>query len=216
MGIASTGAIPGGALGTCQARGRRPEQNCGAAEAEVRAHDQDEGDIDMNLRMFTILGALILASVSVASADQLAKGDFEISFRFSYSDLDFEGRGGDAEIKEFVGTFGYMLTDHHQLGAGIGYAGFDSSDTVEYGGAYSYNFRAAQSLNPYVSAVILGFGGDRGDVFDFGYGAELGLKVYPWPHGGMLFGVTYRQLRGKGGVPDATQFIAFGGLTLKF
>ena len=170
----------------------------------------------MTQRTIVLTGLLLLAGVSVASADHLEKGDFEISFRFSYSDLDFQGRGGDSDSTEVVGGFGYMLTDHHQLGAGVGYSGIDSSDSVELGGAYTYNFRAAQSLNPYLSALILGFGGDLGDIFDFGYGAEAGVKIYPWRHGGMLFGMTYRELRGSDGIPDARSFIAFGGLTLKF
>jgi hypothetical protein len=172
--------------------------------------------IEMTRRNITLLGALLLSGAAIAHADQLKRGDFEVAFRFSYSDLDFDGRRGDSETKEFVGSFGYMLTDHHELGAGVGYFGIDSSDTVEYGGAYSYNFRAAQSLNPYLAAVILGFAGDLGDIFDLGYGAELGVKLYPWPHGGMLFGVTYRQLDGADRIPDATNTIVFGGLTLKF
>ena len=170
----------------------------------------------MAKRIITAFGALLLIGASVAHSDQLKTGDIEVAFRFSYSKLDFDGRGGDSEAKEIVGMFGYMLSDHHQVGAGVGYSGVGSSDAMEYGASYSYNFRAGQSLNPFVSAVILGFGGDLGDVFDFGYGAELGVKVYPWPHGGMLFGVTYRELTGAGGGPDANSFLALGGLTLKF
>ena len=170
----------------------------------------------MTKRAIIVLSLLFLVGASVAAADQLKKGDIEISFRFSYSDFDFDGPGGDSESTEIVGSFGYMLTDHHEIGAGVGYVSFDSSDTVEFGAAYTYNFRVGTSLNPYLSALVLGFGGDLGDVFDLGYAAELGVKVYPWPHGGMLFGVTYRELTGADQVPDATNIIAFGGLTLKF
>ncbi len=170
----------------------------------------------MTKRTIIVLSVLLLAGSSAAAADQLEKGDIEIAFRFSFSDFDFDGPGGDSQTTEIVGSLGYMLTDHHEIGAGVGYADFDGSDSLEFGAAYTYNFRAGTSLNPYLSALVLGFGGDLGDVFDLGYGAELGVKVYPWPHGGMLFGVTYRELTGAGGVPDATNIIAFGGLTLKF
>lgn len=169
----------------------------------------------MTKKTLIVLSVLLLAGSSVAGADQLKKGDVEFQFRFSYSDLDFDGPGGDSETTEVLGILGYMLTDHHEVGAGVGYAKLDSSDSVEFGASYSYNFRAGTNLNPYLSALILGFGGDLGDVFDVGYAAELGVKVYPWSHGGMLFGVTYRELTGSSGVPDATHIIAFAGLTLK-
>jgi len=170
----------------------------------------------MTERSLIVFAMLLLGGIAVADADQLEKGDFEVGFRLSYSDLDFDGPGGDSDSKEFVGSFGYLLTDHHELGAGVGYFGSGSFDTVEYGGSYSYNFRAGQSLNPYLGALILGFGGDRADVFDLGYAVELGVKFYPGSHGGMLFGVTYRQLTGANKGPDASNVIAFGGLTLKF
>ncbi|MCP3962598.1 MAG: outer membrane beta-barrel protein [bacterium] len=170
----------------------------------------------MRKQIIIALSALLLAGASIADADQLEKGDREIIFRFSYSNLDFDGPGGDSETTEIAGSFGYMLTDHHEVGFGLGYASFDSSDSVEYGAAYTYNFRAGTSLNPFLSTLIVGFGGDLDDVFDLGYGVEAGVKVYPWEHGGVLFGVTYRELTGADGVPDASHLLAFAGLTLKF
>ena len=167
----------------------------------------------MRKRIIMALSALLLAGASIAGADQLEKGDREIIFRFSYSNLDFDGPGGDSETTEILGSFGYMLTDHHEVGFGVGYASFDSSDSLEYGAAYTYNFRAGTSLNPFLSALIVGFGGD---VFDLGYGVEAGVKVYPWEHGGVLFGLTYRELTGADGVPDASNLLAVAGLILKF
>ena len=167
-------------------------------------------------RTIIVLSVMLMAGSSLAAADQLEKGDIEIAFRFSYSDFDLDGPGGDSETTEIVCSLGYMLTDHHEIGAGVGYADFDGSDSLEFGAAYTYNFRAGTSLNPFVSALVLGFGGDLGDAFDLGYGVELGIKAYPWPHGGMLFGVAYRELTGSGRVPDATNILALGGLTLKF
>lgn len=145
----------------------------------------------------------------------LGEGDWELAFRLAYSDLDFGEEGGSAETKELVFSAGYMLSDHHEIGFGVGYAGFDSSDSLEYGASYAYNFRAGEMLRLYLAALVLGFGGDRGDLLDYGYGLELGLKYYLGSHGGMLFGVTQRELVGAGGVPDASHLIAFGGLTLK-
>lgn len=163
-----------------------------------------------------VLMTLLLGGAQIASADHLQKGDKELSFRFGYNKLDFDDRGGDSETKEARAAFGYMLTDHHQLSAVVGYFGVNGYDEVEFGGAYTYNFRAGDSLNPYLAFGIVGFGGDLSDLFDFGYGPELGVKVYPWSHAGMLFGVNYIQLVGSNGVPDATSFNVFGGLLLKF
>jgi len=170
----------------------------------------------MNMKILAAFGVLLLAGYSVANADHLKEGDLEFQFRFSYNDLDFDGTGGDSETTEVLSSFAYMLTDHHEIGAGVAYAESGSSDSVEYGTAYNYNFRSGESLNPYLGAFIVGFGGDRGDVFDLGYGAELGVKVYPWSHGGMVFALAYRELEGAGGVPDATQVLAGAGISLKF
>ncbi len=170
----------------------------------------------MTTRRITVLCALVLAGASVAGADQLEKGDVEVAFRFSYSDLDFDHPGGSSESEELLVAIGYMLTDHHEVGAGVAYVGVGSSDSWEYGAGYTYNFRAGQGLNPYVAARILGFGNALADLFDYGWSAELGVKFYPGAHGGVLFGVSYRQLAGADNAPDATNVIAFGGLTLKF
>lgn len=170
----------------------------------------------MTRRITILLYLALFASTSIVYADQLSKGDVEIGFRFSYSNLDFDGQGGSSDSTVLEASAAYMLTDHHEVGAGVAYSSFDSSDQMEYGARYTYNFRAGQSLNPYVAATILGFGGDRSDVFDWGYAADFGVKVYPWTHGGVLFGATYRELTGARGGPDANQFIAFGGLSLKF
>jgi len=166
-------------------------------------------------KILAAFGVLLLAGFSVVNAEHLEEGDVELQFRFSYNNLDFDGPGGDSDTTEALGFLGYMLTDHHEIGAGVAYGSFGSSDSVEYGAAYNYNFRAGDSLNPYLGVFVLGFGGDRGDVFDLGYAAEAGVKVYPWSHGGMLFAVTYRELEGAGRVPDATNVIAFAGLSLK-
>ena len=169
----------------------------------------------MTKKIFAVVAVLCLGGISAADADYLEKGDVEVQFRFSYNKLEFEG-GDDTETKEAVGIVGYMLTDRHEIGGGVGYFGVDSTEVLEYGGAYTYNMRAGESLHPYVSLLVLGFGGDRADVFDFGTALELGIKAYPGEHGGMLFGVAYRDLRGADGVPNADQLLAFGGVTLKF
>lgn len=170
----------------------------------------------MTRKILVSLGFLLLVGFSPAEADQLEEGDLELQFRFTYSHLDFAGRGGSSTFTEALGSVGYMITDHHEVGAGVAYSSFGSADSVEYGLAYNYNFRVGESLNPYLGAVVVGFGGERGDLFDLGYAAELGVKVYPWSHGGMVFGVAYRELQGAGGARDATHVIAFGGLSLKF
>lgn len=167
-------------------------------------------------KTFVALCLLLLAGLSAANASQLAKGDVELQFRFMYNDLDFDGPGGDSDSTEVLGFFGYMLTDHHEVGAGMAYAEFGSSDALEYGVSYNYNFRSGTILNPYLGAFILGFGGDRGDVFDLGFAAEIGVKIYPWSHAGMVLATAYRELEGAGGVPDATNVLVFSGISLKF
>ena len=77
--------------------------------------------------------ALLLAGLPAVTADQLEKGDLELQFRFSYNNLDFDGPGGSSEFKEALAFFGYMLTDHHEIGAGVAYSGSGSSDGVEFG-----------------------------------------------------------------------------------
>ena len=170
----------------------------------------------MTRHTLVLFWALLLATASIGAADQLVEGDVELQFRFTHSNFDFDGSGGSTDFTEVVGIIEYMLTDHHEIGGGVAYAEVDGSDSLEFGGNYTYNFRAGTDLNPYLAVQIVGFGGDRGDLFDIGYGAEAGLKVYPWAHAGALFGLNYRELIGSDGVPAATNLNLFGGVILKF
>lgn len=137
-------------------------------------------------------------------------------FQFSFVDLDFEGRGGRQETLQVNAGFGYMLTNHREVFGFASYFQADSTDTSSFGGAYTYNFRAGEALNPYLAAQVMVFGGEASDIFDLGYGFEFGVKVYPWSHGGAIFGVSYRQFEGTDNRQDAINTNAFGGLVLKF
>lgn len=166
----------------------------------------------------TMIATLVslLAAVSAAQADHLQKGDREIAFRFSYVNFDFEGPGGDVEVAQLDLSFGYMLTDHHEVFGILGWLATEGYEELALGGAYTYNFRAGRDLNPYLAVRFFTFEGDVGDIFDYSYGAEAGVKLYPWSHGGFIFGLGYRKMIGADGGQDRTDFAGFSGLIVKF
>lgn len=171
----------------------------------------------MTYRVCAILIVVVLSHAPAALADYLEKGDRELSFSLSFSDLDFDASSvGDSDSTELTATFGYLLTDHHEVGVGAAVFegnGSSSSILVLF---YSYNFRAAANVNPYIGGQFLAYNGDIGDLFDTAYGLVAGIKVFPWSHGGFFFGVSYREIQGASSVLDATELNAFSGLRVKF
>ena len=70
---------------------------------------------------------------------------------------------------------------------------------------------------PYLGLGFTVLGGDVGDLYDREYGAELGLKVYPFEHAGFLVGVRYANLKAAvEGLPDAFGLSLGVGLLMKF
>lgn len=169
----------------------------------------------MMSKVVSVMFLVILASASLSFAQHLEKGDKELAFRLRYTNLDFDHLD-NTETAEVRLTFAYMLTNHHEILGFVGYLMIDSFDDVNFGASYHYNFRAGDNLNPYVAPLVVKFAGDTEDTFDWGYGVEVGVKVYPWSHGGFLFGLNYVDFQGEIPLLDATQFNMFGGLTVKF
>ena len=180
------------------------------------------------MRPVAILTALLLAC-GMTVADPLQKGDNEVTFRVSYSDTDFksfEGNDlGSFEDTEIALTYGWLLTNHHEVGLLAGYFrqkddGGDifadvSIDGTTLGAFYNYNFTSG-NLNPYLGAFVASVGGDAGDQYDLEYGAEIGLKIWPWKNGGFSFGLTWSELESSTDFPNA-QGLAFGaGLLIKY
>ena len=68
---------------------------------------------------------LFLAVLGGASAGELSKGDNELVFEFSYADSDFGSSGGfdlgSTEEIELSLSYGWMLTDSHEVGLVVGY-----------------------------------------------------------------------------------------------
>lgn len=167
-------------------------------------------------RVLTFAVAALLLGVP-AAADQLEKGDRQLRFDLAFSTLDFDAeRVGDSDKIELTAGFGYMLTDHHEIGAAAGWFAQNGSDSTILLLYYTYNFRAGQILNPYVAGQFLTYQGDLADLFDIAYGVEVGVKVFPWSHAGFLTGLNYREVRGAEDIFDATEINLFSGLLVKF
>jgi hypothetical protein len=169
----------------------------------------------------TLLSGLLcgLLFATSAFADQLEKGDTEINFAFTFQQQDIDDSDLDPELTSLSGSFGYLLTDAHELGAILGYTDLkienESTDLFSFGAFYHYNFRAAENLNPYVGAQIATVTGDDA-VSDSSYGLTAGVKMYPWENGGFNFGVSYDQFAGDGDNPDSNTINVFAGVLIKF
>jgi hypothetical protein len=175
-------------------------------------------------RVIAVLIAIV-ACGWVAQADQLAKGDNELVFDFSYEDFSVDSpspgvSGVDTKDINLAGRWGYLLTNRHEVGGVIDYSksevGSADSDSIGIGAFYAYNFAAGTNLNPFLEGHFLTIGGDAGDVFDNQYGIAGGVKVYPWENGGFDFGVSWDQLKGASSFPDADGFTLFGGILVKW
>lgn len=160
----------------------------------------------------------ILVCGSVAMADQLKKSDKELGFTFSYSDISPD-QGDDLSTTVLDGFFGWLLTDHHEVGGLLTYTetevGNASTDSSAFGVFYDYNFQAGTNLNPYVGGHYQTIGGDQGDFLDSRYGLRGGIKIYPWSNGGFNFGLSWDQFTGADNFGDADGTTLFGGVLIK-
>ena len=168
-----------------------------------------------------ILLAIAALVCAPAFADPLKKGQKEIDFTFSYDNLNPDGAAEDVKTTILTGSFGYMLTDGHEVGGFLAYNKLDAgdageTDSTQLGAFYHYNFHAGTNMNPYVGARISTISGDLGDIYDNSYGIVAGVKVWPWANGGFNFGVSWDQLMGADDFEDATNTSVFAGIGLKF
>lgn len=166
---------------------------------------------------------LVVASGMVALADPLKKGNKELNFSFSYDSFDPGGDADKAKTTMLDGAFGWLLTDSQEVGGLLNYTstdlGGDSETTDAYGlGAfYHWNFKAGDSMNPYLGARLGFFGGDLSDFYDMFYGVEGGVKFYPWANAGMNFGLRWEKWTGaEDGIEDADNMSVFAGMLFKF
>ncbi len=173
----------------------------------------------MKTRFVAILCA-VLALFPPASAAVLETGEKEVDFAFSYNDLDPDGASSAVKTTALMGSFGYMLTEGHEVGGRLAYrkveVGNADADSAQFGAFYHYNFRGGEMLNPYLGASATLFSGDLGDLYDNAVGFEGGVKVWPWANAGFRFGLSYEELFGSGASDDASSLTLFGGIGIKF
>lgn len=173
----------------------------------------------MKIRIAAILCAL-LALPPAASAGVLEPGEKEVDFAFSYNDVNPDGAGSSVKTTALAGSFGYMLTEGHEVGGRLAYrkveVGNADADSTQFGAFYHYNFRGGEMLNPYLGGSVTVFSGDLGDLYDNAAGVEGGVKVWPWANAGFRFGLSYEELFGSGDSDDASSLTLFGGVGIKF
>jgi hypothetical protein len=180
---------------------------------------------------YAVALVLLIACVGGAAAGELTKGDKEAAFRFAYSNTDLgtsDGSDfGSVENIDLSITYGWLLTDRHQLGLLAGYLKeetdggnlFEDSsvDATRLGGFYAFNIKTKGILTPYIGASIASIGGDLSDAYNLQYGAEIGLKIYPFEHAGLSIGLGYAQLASDAeGLPDASGISLGAGLLIKY
>jgi hypothetical protein len=157
-------------------------------------------------------------------AEGVGKGQNEIAGRLSYANVD----AGPVETTEtdFSLSYGRYLTDSHQVGLIASYfdqeieeEGFGSvsADGTALGAFYHFNFLTSGIITPFLGVNASFLGGDIGDVYDFQYGIEGGIKVYPFEHAGFAFGIEWSQLQASEDYYEDADGLAFGaGLLIRF
>jgi hypothetical protein len=109
----------------------------------------------------------------------------------------------------------------HEIGVSVGYFKTEiediSADGGTFGAFYALNFPTSGPMTPYVGVNAAALGGDLGDLYDFQYGAAVGLKVYPFTNGGFNVGLAYQILNAaENYIDDADGFSVAIGLLLRF
>lgn len=180
------------------------------------------------LSAHTTLGAIaasILLSVPLAGfAGETAKGQNEMAGSLTYTNLD----SGFIETTETQVdlSYGRYLTDSHEVGARVTYYeteieeegfGSESIDGMGFGVFYHFNFVTSSVVTPFLGANVSWLGGDVGDVYDFQYGIEGGIKVYPFEHAGVVIGLEWAQLQAAENYYDDADGLSFAvGLLIRF
>ena len=169
--------------------------------------------------------ASVLLSLPMAgwSADA-AKGPNEVAGRLSYANVDL----GPAETTdtEFNLAYGRYLTENHEVGLTATYVkneieeedfGSESVDGMGVGAFYHFNFTTSGMITPFLGASVGFIGGDIGDLYDYQYGIEGGIKVYPFENAGVSVGLAWQQLVAAEDEWDDADGLAFAiGLLIRF
>ncbi|HEX9011604.1 MAG TPA: outer membrane beta-barrel protein [Holophagaceae bacterium] len=172
------------------------------------------------------LALVLLASCGAAAlqADAPKAGEKELGLQFNYSNLDTgTSSSPNIESTQLKASYGYLLTDHHEIGGFLGYTSqkvYQTASTTAFGVAYSYNFQIGKETTPYLGAhaAFLSSSLPNGALADYKnyYGLEAGLKVYPWDHAGFTFAATWDTYVKDHAPDNGTQFALVVGLGLKW
>ncbi len=181
-----------------------------------------------------ILGlCVVLGAFAPAMAEGPEAGESEVQLSFSYSDVDLgEENGvdfGESTDINFSLSYGWYITDHHEVGGILSYTKSEITSTVDevtveidtdgygVGAFYHYNFSSGNVATPYLGVAVQSIGGDAGDVYDLSYEAQLGVKFYPFDNAGVLLAASYSQLMAaEDGLPDADGIQLVAGLLIKY
>jgi hypothetical protein len=91
------------------------------------------------------------------------------------------------------------------------------TDGTSVGAFYHFNFKTAGVVTPFLGVNVDMLGGDVGDLYDLEYGADVGIKLYPFDHGGVGFSLGYSKLKADiDGLPDADGLSLGVALLLKY
>ncbi len=163
--------------------------------------------------LLPITTAMFALPLTAVAAD---RGVNEVAGMAAYTDV------GSASTTNIDLTYGRYLTPQHEVGGSIGYTKTDiddlgSIDGTSLGAFYQFNFDSGEMMVPFIGVDLAYFSGDLGDAYDYGYGATVGLKLYPYEHAGIIMGVSYQQLLGaENFIDDEDGFNVSVGLSLRF
>jgi hypothetical protein len=163
--------------------------------------------------LIPVTAAMFALPLATVAAD---RGVNEVAGMASYTDV------GLASTTNINLGYGRYLTPQHEVGGSIGYTKTDvddlgSVDGTTLGAFYQFNFDSGEMMVPFIGVDLAYISGDLGDVYDFGYGATAGLKLYPYEHAGIVIGVSYQRLQGaEDFIDDEDGFNVNVGLSLRF
>jgi hypothetical protein len=167
-----------------------------------------------------IVALAFVASVPAMAA--LEAGQKELTASFGYSKQEFDDSDVEVTDSNLDVDFGYLLTDNHEVGARLSWfkaetdpGGFDIDGTA-IGAFYHFNFGTEGSMTPFVGPFYTFVGGDAGDTVDSAYGAEGGLKIYPWENGGFIVKLVWSQFTGADSFPDGDGIDINAGISLRW
>lgn len=168
----------------------------------------------MRLNQTLIAASLLLALPMAAGAAD--RGVNEVAGSAAYTDI------GDASTTNIDLTYGRYLTPQHEVGVTLGYVNTDldeagSADGTTLGAFYQFNFDSGGNMVPFLGLDVAYIGGDIGDIYEYGYGASAGIKLYPYEHVGVLMGISYMNMVGaENYIDDEDGFNVNVGLSLRF